>query len=61
MTIEGTDHRIAQTIVSNTQKKDQQILALNSMQSTTTTDVQNGATYLSIMESNLAVLKEALN
>ena len=61
MTIEGTDHRIAETIVANTQTKDQQILALNSMQSTTAKDVQNGATYLSIMESNLNVLEKALN
>ena len=61
MTLEGTDHRIAETIVSSTQKKDQQILVLNSMQSTTAKDVQNGATYLSIMESNLVVLKDALN
>ena len=60
MTIEGTDHRIAETIVENTLTKDQKILTLNSMQSVTLKDVQNGTTYLSIMESNLAVLKEAL-
>ncbi|MBQ1351280.1 MAG: zinc ABC transporter substrate-binding protein [Oscillospiraceae bacterium] len=60
MTIEGTDHRIAETIVQNTQSKNQQILTLNSMQSTTAKDVQNGTTYLSVMESNLSVLKDAL-
>lgn len=60
ITIEGTDHRLAQTIVQNTQTKDQQILVLDSMQSVTTKDVQNCASYLSIMEKNLAVLKEAL-
>ena len=60
MTIEGTDHRIAETIVQNTQSKDQQILTLDSMQSTTAEDAQNGTTYLSIMEENLSVLKEAL-
>ena len=60
MTIEGTNHKIAETIVQNTATKDQQILSMNSMQSTTARDVQNGATYLSIMEDNLAVLKEAL-
>lgn len=60
MTIEGTNQKIAETIVQNTTTKDQQILSMNSMQSTTTKDVQNGATYLSIMEDTLAVLKEAL-
>ena len=60
MTIEGADHRIAQTIVENTPTKDQQILTMDSMQSTTAKDVENGASYLGIMEDNLAVLKEAL-
>ncbi|MBR3082672.1 MAG: zinc ABC transporter substrate-binding protein [Clostridiales bacterium] len=60
LTIEGKDHRIAKTIVDNTQKKDQKILSLDSMQSTTMEDVKNGASYLKIMESNLSVLKEAL-
>jgi len=60
MTIEGTDHRIAETIVQNTQTHDQQILSLDSMQSITSKDVAGGTTYLSIMENNLSVLKEAL-
>ena len=60
MTIEGTDHRIAETIVQNTQTKDQQILTMDSMQSVTAKDVQNGTTYLTIMEKNLSVLKDAL-
>lgn len=60
MTIEGTDHRIAETVVQNTQTKDQKILSLNSMQGTTAKDVADGASYLAIMEKNLVVLKEAL-
>lgn len=60
MTIEGNDHRIAETIVQNTAAKNQQILTMDSMQSTTAADVKNGETYLSAMENNLAVLKEAL-
>ncbi len=60
MTIEGADHRIAETIVQNTQTKDQQILTIDSMQSVTEKDVTNGTTYLSIMEKNLSVLKDAL-
>ena len=60
MTIEGTDKSIAETVIANTQKKDQKILTLDSMQSVTAKDVEEGADYLSIMEQNLAVLKEAL-
>ena len=60
MTIEGTDHRIAETIVQTTRTKDQKILTMDSMQSVTARDVENGATYLSIMEKNLSVLKDAL-
>ena len=60
MTIEGTDHRIAETVLQNMANKNLPILSLNSMQSTTSMDIQNGVTYLSIMESNLEVLKEAL-
>jgi zinc transport system substrate-binding protein len=61
MTIESSDKKIAETIKSNTKDKAQKILTMDSMQSTTSKDVEGGATYLSIMESNLTVLKEALN
>lgn len=60
-TIEGSNHRIAETVVNTTKTKDQKILTLNSLQSVTANDVKNGADYLSIMESNLEVLREALN
>ena len=60
MAIEGKDHRIAETIVQTTKNKDQKILSLDSIQSVTSKDVKDGVTYLSIMEKNLSVLKEAL-
>ena len=60
LTIEGAQHRIAQTIVENTTAKNQEVLTMDSMQSTTSKDVANGTTYLSIMEQNLSVLKQAL-
>ena len=60
MVLEGSDCKIANTIIENTQNKNQKILALNSMQSTAAKQVEEGATYLGIMQSNLAVLKEAL-
>ena len=61
LTIEGTQHKIAETIVQNTKEKNQQILSMDSMQATTSADVQNGATYLSVMQKNLEVLQTALN
>ena len=60
LTIEGTNHKIAETVVRSTQNGDQMILALDSMQSVTAKDVKDGANYLAIMEKNLEVLKEAL-
>ena len=61
LTIEGADHSIAETIVENTSAQDQQILTLDSMQSVTASDVEAGASYISIMKSNLQVLREALS
>lgn len=58
--IESADGSIARTVVENTQSRDQQILTLDSMQSVTANDVAGGASYLSIMEKNLDVLKAAL-
>ena len=60
LTIEGAQHKIAETIVQNTAEKNQKVLTMDSMQSTTSKDVENGTTYLSVMEQNLSVLKQAL-
>ena len=60
MTLEGTNHKLAETVRDNTASRDQKLLSVNSMQSTTSADIANGATYLSIMQGNLDVLKEAL-
>ena len=62
LVIDGSDQKIADTILSNTQsgKKDQKILSMDSMQSTTLGDVEHGVTYLSVMEKNLEALKQAL-
>ena len=61
MTIEGSNHKIAETIIGSTAAKDQKLLTLDSMQGTTAQDVREGASYLAIMKENLNVLKEALN
>ena len=60
LTIEGSDRKLAETIVQSTVTKDQKILTLDSLQSMTEKAVAEGATYLSVMEKNLEVLKEAL-
>ncbi len=60
LAIEGSNCKIAETIVKNTATKDQKILTLNSLQSTTWKDIENGADYIGIMTKNLEVLKEAL-
>lgn len=61
LTLENPGTKIAETIVQNTAEKNQKILALDSMQGTTQRDIQAGTTYLSVMEADLDVLKEALN
>ncbi|MCR5566514.1 MAG: metal ABC transporter substrate-binding protein [Clostridiales bacterium] len=61
LTLEHPTTRIAQTVAENTAAKNRKILALDSMQGTTAADIAAGMTYLSVMESNLGVLAEALN
>ncbi|MBQ6464355.1 MAG: zinc ABC transporter substrate-binding protein [Pseudobutyrivibrio sp.] len=61
LTIENSDNKIAETIIANTNSKDANILAMDSLQSTTSSDAASGTTYLSVMEQNLSVLTEALN
>jgi zinc transport system substrate-binding protein len=61
LVIENSDKKIAETIKKNTANKNQNILVLNSIQSITKTDLENGFTYLKAMQDNLDVLKQALN
>ena len=58
ITIENSDSKIAGTISNETDTK---ILSLNSCQSVTKSDIDNGITYISAMENNLQILTEALN
>lgn len=55
--LEGSDGKLAQTVSGG----QCDILTLDSMQGTTLKDVENGCTYLSVMEKNLETLKQALN
>ena len=61
LTIENSDGRIAEAVKSNTTKKNQKILAMNSLQSVTKEQLADGITYLQLMQENLSVLSEALN
>ena len=58
--LEGSEGKLAQTIVNTTTAKNAKILTMDSMQSVTAKDVADGVTYLSVMQKNLTVLKEAL-
>ena len=57
MTIEGSDGRIAKTIIENSSDTNRDILTLNSMQGS----MDKNTSYLDVMNDNLNVLKEALN
>ena len=60
LTIDGGDQSIAKTIIENTASKDQDILVMDSMQSTTSKESAQGVTYITIMEYNLATVARAL-
>jgi len=60
-TIDGSDDKIANAIISGTENKNQKIARLNSIQSVNDEQIKDGITYISIMKSNLDVLKEALS
>ncbi|MDR2908642.1 MAG: metal ABC transporter substrate-binding protein [Oscillospiraceae bacterium] len=57
---DSADLSVAQTIIANTKAKDQDIFVLDAIQSVTPQEIEEGVTWLSIMENNLAALKEAL-
>lgn len=61
LTVDGMNQKLAETIIANTGAKNAAILSMHSMQSVSAADIAGGLTYLSAMEANLNVLKEALN
>ncbi len=56
--IEKSDCNIAEAIVANTKEKSQNIAVLDSVQSVTAKQIEEGYTYLSAMKNNYNVLKE---
>ena len=59
--LENNDGRIARTIIDSTVNKNQEIVAIDSLQSVTGQDADNGTGYLQIMQKNLEVLRKVLN
>ena len=58
---ESANLSIAETIIRNTTSANQEIVVLDSMQSTTSYDFREGITYLSIMQANLEALRQILS
>lgn len=61
LTIDGSDGKIAKTVAATSKNKDRTIYSLDSLQSVTNNEVRSGKTYIKAMESNLEILKKALN
>lgn len=58
ITIEGSDGSIAEMICKETGAK---AVTLDSCQSVSSADIENGTSYINIMKNNLEILREALN
>ena len=58
--IEGSEDRLARTIIGASDRPDCGVLTLDSLQSVTAEEIAGGVTYLSVMEGNLEVLRQAL-
>lgn len=58
--LESSSDKLAKTIISNTSTKNQEIHVFNSLQSVTESQIKKGLSYVSVMASNLEVLKEAI-
>ncbi|MBQ8317315.1 MAG: zinc ABC transporter substrate-binding protein, partial [Lachnospiraceae bacterium] len=59
--VDGSTQDVARTVLESTKAKNQNIIVLDSMQAVGMNRINNGETYLTIMENNLTVLEEALN
>ena len=59
--LEKSNTDIAKSVINNTSSKNQEILYINSLQSVTSKDIDNGITYLNAMKNNLDVIIKALS
>lgn len=60
LTIDDSDGKIAQTVAHSSGGTAPEILSMNSMQSITRAQADEGVTYVSVMQENLTVLRTAL-
>lgn len=58
--LEGVNDGIPETIINSTKNKDQEVLTVNSMGSVTIKMVEDGLSYIDIMQKNFNTFKEAL-
>lgn len=58
--IESSDGGIAETVKEATTNKNQTIMTMDSLQSASTKEYKAGRNYLTVMEQNLTVLKDAI-
>lgn len=59
-TLENSNGKIAAAVIANSKEKSAETAALDSLQSVNSTQINNGASYISIMRKNLEALKTAL-
>ena len=60
LTIEGSSRKIAETVVRTAKSGPVPIIALDSLQSVQAGSIDSGSDYLTVMERNLTLLREAL-
>ena len=60
MVCEDSDQQLAQTVIANSEHTDTEILVMDSLQSVSGKEVDEGRTYLATMQDNLEVLTTAL-
>lgn len=58
--IDNSDSSLAETVIDTSDSKGADVLVLDSLQSVTKKDIENGKTYLSVMKDNLQIIKKAL-
>ena len=59
--LEDSSAALANTVISNTNNKNAEVIVMDSIQTVSQKDIENGVTYISVMEKNLVALESALN
>jgi len=60
LVLENSNQSVAETVIESTTNKDAEIAVMNSFQTISVQDIEDGADYFDIMEENLEALKKAL-